>query len=162
MNFAVLLIGDYCAEIYVFDAPEDILLDLRIYFFHICYEVLDLKAFRVGLTVLVTGRAGVSELAGALYEVEVVIVAPVLYLSLADEIKRTYQLHTLEVGTVELWHHRLHLTSVEHTHKDSLDDVVKVVTERYLIAAESFSVTVKVAAAHTGANVAGIFFDIKN
>ena len=44
--------GDYRTEIDVLDTSEDILLDLRIDLFQLCDEVLDLKALRLGLSVL--------------------------------------------------------------------------------------------------------------
>ena len=114
--FAVLFIGDNSAEIDVFDAAEDIFLHLRIYLFQLSDKLFDFKALGLRLSVLVTGGTGISELAGTLYKVEVVVVAPVLYFSLADKVKRTYQLHTLEICAVELGHHSLDLTAVEHTH----------------------------------------------
>ena len=160
MDLAVLLVGDNGAEVDVFHAAEDVLLHLRIDLFQLSDEVLDLKTLRFGLSVLVAGGAVFGELAGTLYEVEVIVVPPVLYISLADKIQRTYQLHALEVGAVELRHHGLHLTAVEHTHKYGLDNVIEVVTESDLVAAELLCLAVKVAAAHTRADVAGILLDI--
>ena len=157
----MLLVGDYRAEVDVLNAPEDILLNLRIDLFELRDEVLDLQPLGIGLSVLVAGGTGLGELAGALQEVQSVVVPPVLDISLADEIKRTYQLHALEVGAVELRHHGLHLSAVEHTHENGLDNVIEMVSESYLVAAESLCTAVEVAAAHTGADVAGILLDVE-
>lgn len=42
-NFTVLFVSDYSAEVHIFNAAEDVLLDLRIDFFEFGNEVLDLK-----------------------------------------------------------------------------------------------------------------------
>ena len=44
------------------------------------------------------GRAGLGEVAGALDEVQAVVVAPVLDFRLADEIERADQLHAREAS----------------------------------------------------------------
>ena len=85
--------------------------------------------------------------------------APFYYVLLAHEVHRAYQLHALEMLAVELWHHRLHLRAVEHTHEYRFDNVVKVMPEGYLIAAETAGVLVQPAAAHTGAHIARVLIE---
>ena len=67
---------------------------------------------------------------------------------------------------MQLGHHGLHLRAVEHAHEDGLDHVVVVVAQRDLVAAQFPRLAVQVAAAHPGAQVAGILFfvvdDIEN
>lgn len=109
---------------------------------------------------VVTGRTGVGELAGALDEVKPVVVAPRLYVVLAHKIERAYQLHARIVRAVELGHHRLYLRTVEHSHEYRLDNIVVVVTERYLVAAELLREFIKISAAHPRAEIARRFFYI--
>ena len=57
---------------------------------------------------------------------------------------------------MELGRHGLQLGAVEHTHDGGLDDVVEVVPQRDLVAAQLFGLAVQVAAAHPGAQIAGV------
>ena len=91
---------------------------------------------------------------------QAVIVAPVLYFVLPDQIQGTYQLHALEICAVELRHHGLYLSAVEHTHEYGLDNVVKMMSQCYLVAAQSLCVAVQVSPSHACAYVAGILLDI--
>ena len=148
------LVAEDLVQAHVFHRAEDVPLDIRIRFLQLLDQLLRLEALRAGLTVGVAGRAGLGEVAGALDEVQAVVVAPVLDFRLTDEVERTDELHTREVCGVELRHHRLVLPGVEHAHQDGLDDVVEVVAERDLVAAEALRFLIEVAAAHAGADVA--------
>ena len=48
----------------------------------------------------------------------------------------------LEILAMELRHHRLHLSAVEHPHKDRLNHIVEMMSERNLIASQFFCVRV--------------------
>ena len=109
-----------------------------------------------------TGRAGLGEVAGTLDEVQAVVVAPVLDFRLTDEVERADELHARKVRGVKLRHHRLVLAGVEHAHEDGLDDVVEVVAECDLVAAEALGFLIEVAAAHAGADVARGLRDVVN
>ena len=116
VNTCVVLIGDDRIHVDIFNASEDILLNLRIDLFKLRNEIFYLQPLRDRAAVGSTGSAGIGEFAGALYEMQVVVVAPVLYLGFSHKIKGTYKLHALKVGTMELRHHSLNLSAVEHTH----------------------------------------------
>lgn len=154
MLHVLTLVAEDLVQTYVFHRTEDVPLDVRICFLQLLDQLLRLEALRAGLTVGVAGRAGLGEVAGALDEVQAVVVAPVLDFRLADEVERADQLHAREVRGVELRHHRLVLSGIEHAHQDSLDDVVEVMAERDLVAAEALGFLIEVAAAHAGADVA--------
>mgnify|MGYP000674753910 CR=1 FL=1 len=72
-----------------------------------------------------------------------------------DAVERTNQLHAREIRAVQLGQHGLHLRAVEHAHDRRLDDVVEVVAECDLVAAERLRLAVKIAAAHAGAEITG-------
>lgn len=135
MNACVVLIGYDRIHIDVLNASEDILLHLRIDLFKLCNEIFYLQSLRHGAAVWSTGSAGISEFAGTLYEMQIVVVAPVLDLRFSHKIKGTDKLHAIEVGTVELRHHSLNLSAVEHTHEDSFYNVIEMMSEGYFIAA---------------------------
>ena len=88
---------------------------------------------------------------------QVVVISPRLDIILAYQIQRTDQLHTLEIGAVELRHHGLDLGAVEHAHENRLDDIIVVMAQGDLIAAQLFCKIVQVAAAHSGAQITGGF-----
>ena len=148
------LVAEDLVQAHVFHRAEDVSLDVRIRFLQLLDQLLRLEALRAGLTVGMAGRAGLGEVAGALDEVQAVVVAPVLDLRLTDEVERADQLHVREVRGVELRHHRLVLACIEHAHEDGLDDVVEVVAERDLVAAEALGFLIEVAAAHAGTDIA--------
>ena len=148
------LVAEDLVQADVFHRAEDVPLDVRIRFLQLLDQLLRLETLRAGLTVGMAGRAGLGEVAGALDEVQAVVVTPVLDFRLTDKVKRADQLHAREVRGVELRHHRLVLAGVEHAHEDGLDDVVEVVAERDLVAAEALGFLIEVAAAHAGADVA--------
>lgn len=89
---------------------------------------------------------------------QTVIISPRLDIILAHQIQRADQLHALEVDAVKLRHHRLHLRTVEHSHEDRLDDIIVMMAECNLVAAELLCKMIQMAAAHSRAEITrGIF-----
>ena len=136
MDHSVLLVGNDLVQLYILNAAEDIHNNLRISLVKVGDELLYLLALGTRGAVRIAGRAGIREPARALNEMQIVVLCPVLYFVLAYEVHRADKLHSREICTVELRHHGLHLTAVDHAHEYGLDNVVKVMTQRYLIAAE--------------------------
>ena len=132
---AVLLVSDNRREIDIFHTAEDVFLNVRVGLLYLGYQLLDLHAFGGRGAVRSAGRAGIREAAGALYEMQPVIITPVHDILLAYEIHRAYELHALKISAVELWHHGLNLTAVEHAHEYSLYHVIKMMSECDLVAA---------------------------
>lgn len=97
MLHAIPLVRDDGGEIHVLDAFEDILLDIRIDLLQGAYQLLDLHALGVRVTLGVNGGAGVGKMAGTLDEVQAIGITPQLDVVLADQVERADQLHTLEV-----------------------------------------------------------------
>ena len=59
---------------------------------------------------------------------------------------------------MKLRHHRLHLRTVEHSHEDRLDDIIVMMAECNLVAAELLCKMIQMAAAHSRAEITrGIF-----
>ena len=65
-----------------------------------------------------------------------IIVTPRLDIVLTHEIKRTDQFHSIKIGAVKFWHHRLDLCSVKHTHEDCLDHIIIMMSECDFIASK--------------------------
>ena len=120
-------------------------LHIGIFLLHGADELLDLYPFGT-IFLVVAGGTRVRELAGALDEMQVVVIPPRLDVILPDEVQRADQLHALKVGTVQLGHHRLDLGAVEHAHENRLDDIIVVMAQGDLIAAQLFCKIVQVAA----------------
>ena len=78
-----------------------------------------------------------------------------------DQVQRSDQFHALKVGTVKLWHHRLDLCSIEHTHQNRFDHIIKVMSKCDLITAKLLCLAVQIASSHTGTQIAGRFCDIR-
>ena len=155
---AALFVGYYGVQIDILHALEDVALHEWILFFQGADQFFDFHALGLVFFV-VAGGAGIGELARALDEVQVVIVSPRLDVVLAHQIQRADEFHALEVGAVKLWHHGLDLRAVEHAHENGLDDIVVVVAEGDLVAAQLLREGVEMAAAHAGAQIARGFFD---
>ena len=147
----IFLVGNDFVQVDIFHAAENILFDLRILLRQLGNQLFYHHALGNRPLVRVAGGAGVCEMAGALDKLQVVIVAPVLDVRLPDQIHGTYQLHSLEVGAVQFRHHGLHLSAVDHAHEDGLDDIIEVVSQGDLVAAQFLCLIVKVSTAHPGA-----------
>ena len=134
------------------NAVENALIQIGRVLFHFPDQVFDDLAF---------GRACISEdgifrkTAGTAEKFQLVIAGPRDDILLVDFIERPYELHALEMVAVELRKHGPDLGAVEHAHDGRLDDVVKMVPEGNLVAAELFCFAVQPSAAHFGAEVAG-------
>ena len=89
---------------------------------------------------------------------QTVIISPRLDIILAHQIQRADQLHALEVDAVKLRHHRLHLRTVEHSHEDRLDDIIVMMAECNLVAAELLCKMVQMTASHSRAEIARRIF----
>ena len=152
MAFAAGVVGNELAEIDVLGAAEDIHIHSRIGLSQLNEQLLYLLTLR-GLLVV---RTLLRHTAGTAYKLQTIVLSPADYVLLADEVERSYELHTGVVLAVELREHRLHLRAVQHTHKYGLDHVVEVVTERYLVAAHRLCGLVKPSAAESRADEAGI------
>ena len=85
-----------------------------------------------------------------------------LYIILSYKIHRTNKFHTLKICTVEFWHHCLHLSAVQHTHKYGFNNIIIVVTECDFITAEFFCFIIEVTPSHSGAKIARRFFYMHN
>lgn len=107
-----------------------------------------------------TGYTVLCESACALDEVELIVIPPCYNVIFLDQIHWSDQLHTLEILAMELRHHRLHLSAVEHPHKDRLNHIVKMMSERNLIASQFFCVRVQIASSHSCAKVTWILVNI--
>ena len=145
MLFPALLIGDHRIQVYIFHTAENMGLHIGIFLLHGADELLDLYPFGT-IFLVVAGGTRVRELAGALDEMQVVVIPPCLDIVFPDEVQRADQLHALKVGTVQLGHHRLDLRAVEHSHKYRLYNIIKVMTERDFTAPKLLRLFVKPAA----------------
>ena len=77
-----------------------------------------------------------------------------------NQIHGADQLHPRKIRTVQLGHHGLHLAAVQHSHKDRLDHVVKMMPQCDLIAAMLLCMGIEKPPAHPRTEIAGIFPDV--
>ena len=91
---------------------------------------------------------------------QIVVISPVFDVVLADQIHGTDQLHALEIRAVQLRHHGLHLSTVQHPHEDRLNHIIVMVSQSDLIAPQLLCVTVEIASAHSRTQIAGRILDI--
>ena len=75
-----------------------------------------------------------------------------------DAIKRPDQRHAGKIFAVELGRHGLQLRPVKHTQHRGLHHIVEMVPQGDLIAAQRPGLTVEMAPAHPGAEIAGVLF----
>ena len=61
---------------------------------------------------------------------------------------------------MKLRHHGLYLSTVQHSHQDRLDDVIVMMSQSDLVAAQLFRMTVQIASAHSRTQIAGGILDI--
>ena len=93
---------------------------------------------------------------------QTIVISPRLDIVLTHQIQRADQLHALKVDAVKLWHHRLYLRTVKHSHQDRLDDIVIVMAERNFVAAKLLCKMVQMAAAHSRTEMARRIFHMVN
>ena len=91
---------------------------------------------------------------------QIVVISPVLDVVLADQIHGADQLHALEIRAVQLRHHGLHLSAVQHPHEDRLDNIIVMVSQSDLIAPQLLCMAIQIASAHSGTQIAGGILDI--
>ena len=77
-----------------------------------------------------------------------------------NAVQRTNQLHARKVGAVQLGQHGLHLRAIKHAHHGGFNDIVEVVAERDLVAAELLRLAVQIAAAHARTQVARVLLAV--
>ena len=114
MKLTMLLVADHCVNIHMLHTAENVAFHLGTF----CMQHLDqfLGTLTLGSIVRIARGAGVRKLAGALDKVQAVIIPPVLNAAFPHQVQRADQFHTGKVGAVQLGHHGLHLTAVQHAH----------------------------------------------
>ena len=141
------------------DAAEDAVLDVRVVAFQSAEQ--DLRLLPLGTAAAIVAHGAVlSEAAGALDEFQLVVSLPCQNILLPDAIHRADEGHAGKTGAVEHGGHGLQLRAVEHTHDGGLDDIVEVVAQCDLVAAQLLGLAVEVAAAHPGAEIAGVLVGV--
>ena len=63
---------------------------------------------------------------------------------------------------MELRHHRLYLSAVQHTHKYRFNHIVIVMPERYLVTAEALCIVIQMTSPHPRTKITGRFFNVIN
>ena len=96
MFHAVFFIGNDCMKIHVFHTSENITFNMGIYLLKLRNEIFDLHSLGNTGAVCTAGSTGISELAGTLDKMQVIVVSPVLDICLTDQIHGADQLHPLE------------------------------------------------------------------
>ena len=99
MPGAALLVRNHRIQIYIFHAPEDVFLYLR---------VLDRTPFGA-LLCAAAGSAALCQTTGTLDKMQIIIISPANDILFPDQIHGTDQFHTVKIGAVELGHHSLNL-----------------------------------------------------
>ena len=132
---------------------KDAGLDFRIGLLQLTDQLLGLAAPGRGLGIVPGSR--LSETAGTLNKLEVIVSCPCNDVGFIDSIHRPDELHALEVQAVDFGDNSFQLAAVHHSHDDRLYDVAHMVAERDLVASELFGLRVEMAPAHAGAEVAG-------
>ena len=89
MSDAILLILDYGIQVDVFDTSENVGLYIWIGLLKFRDKFLGLKSLAGGCSVLMTGSAGIREVACTLKKMKLVIVSPGAYISLSNQIHRS-------------------------------------------------------------------------
>ena len=141
------------------DAAEDAVFDVRVVAHQAAQQDLDLLTLGAASAV-VADRAGLGKTAGALDKFQLIVAAPRDDVILADAVHRADEGHAGEAGAVEHGRHGLQLGAVEHPHEGGFDDVAEVVAQCDFIATQLLGLAVEVAAAHPGAEIAGVFVGV--
>ena len=159
MQHTAGLVAGHHVQIDRVDAVEDAVLDAGIVAAQTAQQSLDLLALGTAAAVVAHG-AVFGEAARALDEFQLVVLLPRDDVLLVDAVERADELHPGEVRAVQLGQHGLHLRAVEHAHDRGFDNVVEMMTEGDLVAAERLRLAVQIAAAHTGAQVARVLLAV--
>ena len=131
---------------------------MGIYLLKLRNEIFDLHSLGNTGAVCTAGSTGISELAGTLDKMQVIVVSPVLDICLTDQIHGADQLHPLEVCAVEFRHHSLYLCSIKHSHKDRLDHIIIMMAKRNLVTSHTFGIRVQMSTPHTRTQITWWFF----
>ena len=153
VSHAILLVSDDGIQVDILHASENIIFNDRILLGKFMDQFLDLRT----LGALLSTAAGCTVLCKAactLDEMKVIVIRPVNDICLTDQIQRADQLHSLKVRTVKLRHHGLDLCAIEHSHQDRLDDIIIVMSQRDLVAAQFFGFAVEITSSHSRAEIA--------
>ena len=141
------------------DAAEDAVFNVGVVALEAAEQDLDLLPLGAAATVVAHG-AVLGKAAGALDEFQVIVALPGQNIFFPDAVHRADQGHAGKAGAVEHGGHGLQLGTVEHAHDGRLDHVIEVVAQRDFIAAQLLGLAVEVAAAHPGAEIAGVFVGV--
>ena len=160
MFHTVLFIGDDRAQVDILHALENVPFDKGIGLLQGSDQVLDLHTFGGTAAIGTAGGTGIGKAAGTLDELQLIVALPRQNIFLADAVHRADEGHAGEAGAVEHGRHGLQLGAVEHTHNGRLDDVVEVVAQCDFVAAQLLGLAVQVAAAHPGAEIAGVLVGV--
>ena len=125
------MIPKHAGQVDVFDAVDDVLLDLWIALAKTRNERLNLRALRAFALPAARGHR-----AGAVQKGQAIVRRPRDHVALVHEVERTNEFHAGIVLGVQFRHHGLDLPAVDHRHQNSLRNIIKVVTERNFVAAE--------------------------
>ena len=160
MFHAVLFIGDDRAQVDILHTLENVSFYKGIGLLQGSDQVLDLHTFGGTAAIGTAGGTGIGKTACTLDKMQIVVISPVFDVVLADQIHGTDQLHALEIRAVQLRHHGLHLSTVQHPHEDRLNHIIVMVSQSDLITPQLLCVTVEIASAHSRTQIAGAILDI--
>ena len=162
MFFACLLVLQDGVKIDVLKCMEDIAGDLGIGLGQPGNELLDFKTLGVRRAIRVAGRTRLGEFAGALDEIEAIVIAPAFDVCFMDIVERSDEFHAGTARTPDFRHHRADGTGVKHAHEIRLNHIIEVMAECDLVAAKRTRLAVEIAAAHLGAEIAWRFFHVED
>ena len=152
-------IAGHGVQCYRMDAAEDAVLDVGVVALEAAQQGLDLLP--LGTTAAVVAHGAVlGKAAGALDELQLIVALPGQNILFMDAVHGPDEGHAGEAGAVQLGRHSLQLRTVEHAHDGGLDHIVEVMPQRDLVAAQLLGLAVQVAAAHPGAEVAGVLVSV--
>ena len=154
------LVSENFVEDNVLCAPEKVLFHLGIGLFEFGDQSFGLEPLGTDAAVLCSDSIFFRKTAGALKESQMIKVSPGFDVLLTDQVHRPDQLHSLEICAPEFGHHRLVLSGVQHSHEDRLDDVIIMMAERDLVAAQFFGLSLQISPSHSRTEIAGGFFYI--
>ena len=138
------------------DAAEDAFFNVWAGLPKLLQQQLDLLP--LGGAAIVGALGFLGKAAGALEKFQPVVALPGQNVLLMDAIKRPDQRHAGEIFAVELGRHGLQLRPVKHAQHRGLHHIVEMVPQSDLIAAQRPGLTVEMAPAHPGAEIAGVLF----
>ena len=153
------LVAGHGIQRHCVDAAEDAVFNVGVIPLEAAEQ--NFRLLPLGATAAVVAHGAVlGKAAGALDEFQLIVALPRQNIFLADAVHRADEGHAWEAGAVEHGRHGLQLGAVEHTHNGRLDDVVEVVAQCDFIAAQLLGLAVEVAAAHPGAEIAGVLVGV--